>query len=421
MEPTEAYAREADAADPLRDLRKEFLFPQHDGRDVLYFTGNSLGLQPKGAAVILQEELEDWARYGVEGHFQARRPWYSYHELFSESLARIMGAKPEEVVAMNGLTTNLHLLLVSFYRPDGRRRKILCEERPFPSDTYAMASQIAFHGGDPDQDLVEMPPRKGEHTLRTEDIEARIAELGDELALVLFGGVNFYTGQAFDLGAITRAGHAAGALVGFDLAHAAGNIPLKLHDRGVDFACWCSYKYLNSGPGSVAGAFVHERHLGADLPRFAGWWGHDKDERFKMERTFKPMPTAEAWQLSNAPVFAMAPHRASLDLFDRAGMDALVAKSRRLTAFLEAVIDRVAADTGKQLEIITPRDPDQRGCQLSVVLHGEGRALFDELTRRGVVADWREPNVIRLAPVPLYNSFQDVWRFGEVLKECLGQ
>ena len=421
MQPTETHAREADAADPIRDFRQEFLFPQHDGRDVLYFTGNSLGLQPKGAAVILQEELEDWARYGVEGHFQARRPWYSYHELFSESLARIVGAMPKEVVAMNGLTTNLHLLLVSFYRPDGRRRKILCEERPFPSDTYAMASQIAFHGGDPDQDLVEMRPRNGEHTLRTEDIEARIAELGDELALVLFGGVNFYTGQAFDMEAITRAGHAAGALVGFDLAHAAGNIPLKLHDRGVDFACWCSYKYLNSGPGSVAGAFVHERHLGTDLPRFAGWWGHDKDERFKMERTFKPMPTAEAWQLSNAPVFAMAPHRASLDLFDRAGMDALVAKSRRLTAFLEAVIDRVAADTGKELEIITPRDPDQRGCQLSVVLHGEGRALFDELTRRGVVADWREPNVIRLAPVPLYNSFQDVWRFGEVLKECLGQ
>ncbi|HRW90487.1 MAG TPA: kynureninase [Flavobacteriales bacterium] len=418
MEPTEAYAREADAADPLRDFRREFLFPQHEGRDVLYFTGNSLGLQPKGAALILQEELEDWAQYGVEGHFQARRPWYSYHELFSESLARIVGAKPKEVVAMNGLTTNLHLLLVSFYRPEGRRRKILCEERPFPSDTYAMASQIAFHGGDPEQDLVEMRPRKGEHTLRTEDIEARIAELGDELALVLFGGVNFYTGQAFDLEAITKAGHAAGALVGFDLAHAAGNIPLKLHDGGVDFACWCSYKYLNSGPGSVAGAFVHERHLGTDLPRFAGWWGHDKDERFKMERTFKPMPTAEAWQLSNAPVFAMAPHRASLDLFDRAGMDALVAKSRRLTAFLEAVIDQVASDTGKQLEIITPRDPDQRGCQLSVVLHGEGRALFDELTRRGVVADWREPNVIRLAPVPLYNGFQDVWRFGEVLKEC---
>ena len=418
MEPTEAYAREADAADPLRDFRREFLFPQHEGRDVLYFTGNSLGLQPKGAALILQEELEDWAQYGVEGHFQARRPWYSYHELFSESLARIVGAKPKEVVAMNGLTTNLHLLLVSFYRPEGRRRKILCEERPFPSDTYAMASQIAFHGGDPDQDLVEMRPRKGEHTLRTEDIEARIAELGDELALVLFGGVNFYTGQAFDLEAITRAGHAVGALVGFDLAHAAGNIPLKLHDGGVDFACWCSYEYLNSGPGSEAGAFVHERHLGTDLPRFAGWWGHDKDERFKMERTFKPMPTAEAWQLSNAPVFAMAPHRASLDLFDRAGMDALVAKSRRLTAFLEAVIDQVASDTGKQLEIITPRDPDQRGCQLSVVLHGEGRALFDELTRRGVVADWREPNVIRLAPVPLYNGFQDVWRFGEVLKEC---
>lgn len=413
------HALELDRRDPLRNFRDRFLFPQHDGAPVLYFTGNSLGLQPKGVAGILKEEMEDWAQHGVEGHFKARRPWVSYHEIFSESLARIVGARPTEVVAMNGLTANLHLLMVSFYRPKGRRTKILCEQRPFPSDTYAMASQIAFHGLDPKEHLVGMEPRPGEHTLRTEDITARIAELGEELALVLFGGVNFYTGQAFDMGTLTAAGHAAGAVVGFDLAHAAGNIPLHLHDWGVDFACWCSYKYMNSGPGGVAGAFVNERHFDSGLPMFAGWWGHDKQDRFKMGPTFRPIPTAEAWQLSNAPVFAMAPHRAALDLFDEAGMDALHAKSVMLTGYLEQVIDDVAATTGSRLEIITPRDPGQRGCQLSVVLHGQGRRLFDAMADRGVVADWREPNVIRLAPVPLYNSFEDVWRAGAILKEVL--
>ncbi|MEZ4740347.1 MAG: kynureninase [Flavobacteriales bacterium] len=413
------FAKAQDASDPLRSFRERFHFPQHDGRPVVYFTGNSLGLQPKGVAAILQQEMDDWARYGVEGHFQAKNPWVSYHEIFSESLSRIVGAKPTEVVAMNGLTANLHLLMVSFYRPKGKRVKILCEERPFPSDTYAMASQIAFHGHDPEHDLVEMKPRTGEHTLRTEDITKRIAEIGDELALVLFGGVNFYTGQAFDMKAITQAGHAVGAVVGFDLAHAAGNLKLHLHDWNVDFACWCSYKYMNSGPGGVAGIFVHERHHGAGLPMFAGWWGHDKKERFRMERTFKPMHSAEAWQLSNAPVFAMAPHRAALDLFDEAGMDHLVAKSAVLTAYLEFIIDDVAARIGTKLEILTPRDPAQRGCQLSVVLHGKGRQLFDGLTARGVVADWREPNVIRMAPVPLYNSFEDVYRFGAILNELL--
>lgn len=413
------FARAQDATDPLRTIRDRFHFPQHDGAPVVYFTGNSLGLQPKGVAAILQQEMDDWARYGVEGHFQAKNPWVSYHEIFSESLSRIVGAKPTEVVAMNGLTANLHLLMVSFYRPKGKRVKILCEERPFPSDTYAMASQIAFHGHDPEHDLVEMKPRAGEHTLRTEDITKRIAEIGDELALVLFGGVNFYTGQAFDMETITKAGHAVGAVVGFDLAHAAGNLKLQLHDWNADFACWCSYKYMNSGPGGVAGIFVHERHHGTGLPMFAGWWGHDKKERFKMERTFKPMHSAEAWQLSNAPVFAMAPHRAALDLFDEAGMDRLVAKSAVLTAYLEFIIDDVAARTGTKLEILTPRDPAQRGCQLSVVLHGKGRQLFDALTARGVVADWREPNVIRLAPVPLYNSFEDVYRFGAILNELL--
>lgn len=429
-----AFAQARDAADPLRAFRNEFHFPQQEGRDVLYFTGNSLGLQPKAAAVALNQELNDWARFGVEGHFHAKHPWYSYHEELTPSLARLVGAMPEEVVAMNQLTSNLHFLMVSFYRPsfaspstslragaqDGpKRRKILTETRPFPSDTYAFASQIAFHGGDPETDLIEVQPRAGEHTLRTEDILAKINDLGEELAMVCFGGVNFYTGQAFDMAAITQAAHTVGATAGFDLAHAAGNLHLKLHDWNVDFACWCSYKYLNSGPGSVAGAFVHQRHLGKHLPLFAGWWGHDKNERFKMERTFKPMPTAEAWQVSNAPVFSMAVHRVALEQFDRAGIAQLRAKSEQLTGYLAFIIAEVAQHTGTHLEVITPNDPMQRGCQLSILAHGHGKALFNRITERGVIADWREPNVIRVAPVPLYNSFEDVWRFGEILMKCL--
>ena len=416
---TLAFAHAQDVADPLRAFREEFHFPQHAGAPVIYFTGNSLGLQPKAAAAALQQELDDWARFGVEGHFLAKHPWYSYHEELTASTARMVGALPEEVVVMNQLTSNLHFLLVSFYRPQGRRVKILTETRPFPSDTYAFASQIAFHGGDPETDLVEVQPRAGEHTLRTEDIVAKINELGDELALVCFGGVNFYTGQAFDMAAITKAAHGVGANVGFDLAHAAGNLHLKLHDWNMDFACWCSYKYLNSGPGSVAGAFVHQRHLGKDLPLFAGWWGHDKAERFKMERTFRPMPTAEAWQVSNAPVFSMAVHRVALEQFDRAGIARLRAKSEQLTGYLAFIIAEVAKDTDTDLEVITPNDPAQRGCQLSVLAHGHGKALFNRLTERGVVADWREPNVIRVAPVPMYNSFEDVHRFGEILKAAL--
>jgi kynureninase len=418
-ENTLANAQAQDAKDPLRAFRSEFHFPQHQGKNVLYFTGNSLGLQPKAAADALKQELDDWARYGVEGHFQAKHPWYSYHEELTPSLARLVGAMPEEVVAMNQLTSNLHFLMVSFYRPSGKRRKVLTETRPFPSDTYAFASQIAFHGGDPDTDLVEVQPRPGEHTLRNEDIVAKIDELGKELALVCFGGVNFYTGQAFDMAAITRAAHAVDAVAGFDLAHAAGNLHLKLHDWNVDFACWCSYKYINSGPGSVAGVFVHQRHLGKQLPLFAGWWGHDKSERFKMDRTFKPMPTAEAWQVSNAPVFSMAVHRVALEQFDRAGIANLRAKSEQLTAYLAFIVAEVAKATGTNLEVITPNDPAQRGCQLSILAHGHGKALFNKLTERGVIADWREPNVIRVAPVPMYNSFEDVWRFGQILRECI--
>lgn len=421
------FAQRMDREDPLRAFRDEFLFPQHGGKPVIYFTGNSLGLQPKGAAAAMKQELDDWATFGVEGHFNAKMPWYPYHEFFSESLGRLVGAKPAEVVAMNGLTVNLHLLLVSFYRPNGKRTKILCEERPFPSDTYAFNSQVEFHGLDPAKEVVFLKPRTGEYTLRTEDIVKRIAELGEELALVCIGGVNFITGQAFDMRAITEAGHKAGALVGFDLAHAAGNLKMDLHDWNVDFACWCSYKYLNSGPGSVAGAFVHEKHHAEELPRFAGWWGHDKHERFRMEPTFKPMKSAEAWQISNAPVFSMAVHRVALDLFDRAGMAALRAKSEQLTGFLKLVLNEVSVKHGNVFEVITPSDPAQRGCQLSILVREGGKQLFEQFTANGLVADWREPDpstsiklgVIRMAPVPLYNSFEDVFRCGEILSKAL--
>ncbi|MBK8500493.1 MAG: kynureninase [Flavobacteriales bacterium] len=419
FENTLSFARTQDASDPLRAFRDEFLFPQLNGEAVIYFTGNSLGLQPKGAAAAIRQELDDWAALGVEGHLRGKHPWYSYHEELTGPTARLVGAKEEEVVVMNQLTSNLHFLLVSFYRPDGKRRVILTEQRPFPSDTYALASQISFHGGVPDRDLVEVAPREGEHTLRTEDIIGRINDVGEELALVCFGGVNFYTGQAFEMEAIAKAAHAVGAVAGFDLAHAAGNLQLRLHDWNIDFAAWCTYKYLNSGPGSVAGAFIHERHLGKGLPLFAGWWGHDKHERFKMERTFKPMPTAEAWQVSNAPVLSMAVHRTALEQFDRAGMDNLRAKSERLTGYLAFVIGEAAKATGGQLEIITPSNPAQRGCQLSIVAHGRGKDLFHAICSHGVFADWREPNVIRIAPVPLYNTFEDVYRFGAILNSCL--
>ncbi len=413
------FARSMDANDPLRAFRDEFHFPQHDGTPVIYFAGNSLGLQPKAAAAALQQELDDWSTFGVEGHFNAKHPWYSYHEELTASTARLVGALPEEVVVMNQLTSNLHFLLVSFYQPKGERVKILSEKRPFPSDTYAFASQIQFHGLDPEKCLVEVEPRQGEYTLRQEDILAKIAELGDELALVCFGGVNFLTGQAFDIKAITSSAHKAGAFVGFDLAHAAGNLHLKLHDDGPDFACWCSYKYLNSGPGGVAGTFVHQRHLGKELPRLAGWWGHDKKERFKMERTFKPMATAEAWQVSNAPVLAMAVHRVALEQFDRAGIERLRTKSIALTGYLRWLIEGISQASGEMFNIITPKDPAQNGAQLSILVNGDGRGIFKRLTEQGVVCDWREPDVLRMAPVPLYNSFEDVLRFSEILKSSL--
>lgn len=413
-------ARRHDALDDLAAFRDRFHMPPHGDGDTLYFTGNSLGLQPVGARDIIDGELEDWQRFGVEAHFEGRRPWVTYHREATADLAAIVGAQPEEVVAMNALTVNLHLLLVSFYRPEGQRTKLMIEAGAFPSDRYAALSQLRLHGLDPDEHLIEIAPRDGEHTLRTEDITARIAEEGSQLACVMLCGVQYYTGQWMPMREITEAAHAVGATCGFDLAHAAGNVPLQLHDWGVDFACWCGYKYLNGGPGCTAGAFVHARHaMKPELNRLEGWWGHAESRRFKMEPDFDLMPGAEGWQTSNAPVMNMAALLASLAEFRAAGMDRLRQKSLKLTAFLEEGIHAVAHSTGSSLEILTPSDPNARGCQLSVVAHGHGKALFDHLTQNGVIVDWREPAVIRLAPVPMYNSFSDVAEFLNVLHSGL--
>lgn len=416
MHNTENYARLQDQADPLRHFRDQFHIPQHEGKDVRYFCGNSLGLQPKGVERALLDELEQWRSHGVEGHFRGKMPWMPYHQFLSEQTAHIAGAKPEEVVVMNTLTTNLHLMMVSFYRPQGPRFKIIMEAGAFPSDQYAVESQVRYHGLDPATAIVEIAPRAGEDTLRTEDILRRIEEEGPSTALVMFGGVNYYTGQFFDLPAIVEAGHRAGALVGFDLAHAAGNLPLQLHDWGADFAVWCSYKYLNSGPGGPGGVFVHERHgANPDLPRFAGWWGYDEGSRFLMQKGFRPMQGAAGWQLSNAQIFSFAAHKASLDLFMEAGIKNLREKSLKLTAYLEFIIADLNS-RGHHYKIITPNDPAQRGCQLSLQTGPDGKKLFDHLTQHGFICDWREPDVIRLAPVPMYNRFEEVWELGQLLK-----
>lgn len=425
-EHTLEFAQQMDANDALKSYRERFYFPTFTNKPVRYFTGNSLGLQPKSARDYVNQELDDWAKWGVEGHFHGKNPWFKYHEFLTEKAAKVVGALPVEVVVTHSLTTNLHLLMVSFYRPNKAtgRTKILCESKAFPSDLYAIETQVRFHGLDPEVDMVGMDPRPGEHTLRPEDILAKIAELGDSLSLVLFGGVNYYTGQLLDMEAITKAGRAVGAVVGFDLAHAAGNIPVKLHDWDVDFAAWCSYKYLNSSPGGVSGMFVHERHADKpELPRFAGWWGYDKATRFQMEPGFKPMLGAEGWQLSNAPVLGMAAHWASLELFDAVGMDALRQKSEVLTGYLEFLLDNISAKYQDkcQFEIITPRDPKQRGCQLSILLHGQGKDLFNFISDEGIVADWREPNVIRVAPVPMYNSFEDVYFLAKAIEDYLNK
>lgn len=415
------FARSLDSDDPLKNFRNRFFIPQYEGRDSVYFTGNSLGLQPRSASVYVKEELDDWARMGVEGHFHARRPWMPYHEIFPKQLSIIIGCKENEVVVMNQLTVNLHLLMVTFYRPTKQRFKIICEAKAFPSDQYAFESQARFHGFDPAEAVIEVSPREGEYYLRTDDILSVIERHRDSLALVVFGGVNYYTGQLFDIRAITEAAHAAGAYAGFDLAHAAGNVELRLHDWNVDFACWCSYKYLNSGPGGVAGVYINEKHASnKELPRFAGWWGYKKETRFKMEKGFDPIPTAEGWQLSNAPILSMAVHKASLDIFEEAGMDRLHAKRKLLSDYLLFIIEYCNSRSARRLiEMITPREADKRGCQVSMLMRESGREVFDALTRQGVIADWREPNVIRVAPVPLYNSFEDIYRFGEVIRSII--
>ncbi len=409
-----AFAQKLDKEDPLASYRGQFHYPQVNHKDVIYFTGNSLGLQPKNAKDYIDSVMKDWAEMAVEGHFYADKPWWDYHERLAAPLAKVVGAKKEEVTVMNTLTVNLHLLLVSFYRPTKKRFKILCEEKAFPSDQYMLQSQVRFHGLDPKEAIVEVKKRDGEHHWRTEDIVSKIKELDDGLALVLIGGVNYYNGQVFDMGTITASAKGVGAFVGWDLAHAAGNIQLDLHNWDVDFAAWCSYKYMNSGPGNLSGVFIHERHLNRkDIPRFEGWWGTKKETRFLMKPEFEPMENADAWQLSNAPILAVAPYLASLALFEEVGMPALLKKQKLLTAYLEFILNEVDKQVESTFEIITPKE---RGCQLSVFLHGQGKSLFDYLMKNGVITDWREPNVIRLAPAPFYCSFEDMYRFGEVLK-----
>lgn len=418
---THSFAKELDSKDPLKHFREMFYIPLMFGKECIYFTGNSLGLQPKRTQDYVLDELEDWASLGVEGHLLARNPWLPYHEIFPKQLSKIIGCLPYEVVVMNSLTVNLHLLMVSFYRPTKERYKIICEAKTFPSDQYAFETQAKYHGFNPEDAVIEVSPREGEHTLRTEDIISTIQKHGDSVAVVLFGGVNYYSGQLFDMKAITDTSHEVGANAGFDLAHAAGNVELHMHDWNVDFACWCSYKYLNSGPGGVGGIYIHEKHVAnKELPKFAGWWGYRKETRFNMEKGFEAIPTAEGWQLSNAPILAMAAHKASLDVFDEAGIDKLHEKRKLLSGYLHFVLNDInSRQKEKVLEIITPANENERGCQVSMLMLNKGKEIFNELTKNAVVADWREPNVIRVAPVPLYNSFEDIYRFGEIINSIL--
>jgi kynureninase len=416
-----SFARDLDRADPLKNFRKKFLLPKNSSQTLIYFAGNSLGLQPINAKKYVNEELEAWGKQGVEGHLHSKRPWFHYHKFSKKALAKIVGAKPIEVVAMNGLTVNLHLMLVSFYRPTSKRFKILAEAGAFPSDQYALESHLKFHNLNPDQAIIELKPRDGEFILRTGDILEAIEKHADELALVYFAGVQYYSGQLFEIRKITEAAHQAGAYAAFDLAHAVGNVPLSLHKDNVDFAIWCSYKYLNSGPGGVGGAFVHERHAkDFTLPRFAGWWGHNETERFQMKKGFKPMLGVDGWQISNFPILSGAAHLASLEIFEQAGTKALWQKSQLLTGYLEFLLWSIDP-LQEHYQIITPSEKEQRGCQLSIFLKSKGKKVFEKITKAGVVADWREPNVIRVAPVPLYNTFEEVFRFGEIFKSALPQ
>jgi kynureninase len=415
----EDFAQQLDAEDPLRGFRERFHLPLgKDGKPLMYFAGNSLGLMPKSARAIVGEELDNWAKLGVDAHHATGTPWYSYHETLREPTARLIGAKPAEVICMNSLTVNLHLMMATFYRPTKSRFKILMEEPAFPSDTYAIKTQIVHHGFDPKEALILARARKGQFTIRTEDILSLIQKHADELAVVMIGAINFFTGQLFDIEKITAAAQKHGIITGFDLAHAIGNVPLSLHDWNVDFAVWCSYKYLNGGPGAIAGAYVNQRHAtNTKLPRFAGWFGNDPDTRFRLhlEPDFIPVPSADGWQISNPPIFSMAPLRASLAIFDEAGeMQPLRAKSVRLTSYLEFLLNQ---DASKRFTVITPKSSNERGCQLSIVAHEHPKELHNELVTGGVKCDFREPNVVRVAPTPLYNTFHEVWRFAKILAE----
>lgn len=410
-----AFAQSLDEQDPMKSFRNEFHHPvRENGEPYIYFCGNSLGLQPKAVKDNIDQELKDWSRLGVEGHFHAKNPWMPYHEFLTNAMAKVVGAKPSEVVVMNTLSVNLHLMMVSFYRPTSKRNKIIIEYDAFPSDRYAVESQIRNHGYDPQDCLIELKAREGEVCLRDEDILNRIKEEGDSLALVMLGNTNYYTGQFFDMPSITKTAHAVGAMAGFDCAHGAGNVNLDLHASGADFAVWCSYKYLNSGPGSLGGCFVHERHAdNKDLHRFAGWWGHNKETRFGMRDPFDPISGAEGWQLSNPPILSMAAIKASLDLFEKAGMKKLWAKARKITGYMEYLIQRME---NNKILIITPSEVERRGSQLSIQVKNADKTLFNKITEKGVIADWREPDVIRVSPIPLYNSYEDVYRFVEILK-----
>lgn len=407
-----------DENDDLVSFRSRFFIPKRsDGTDVIYFAGNSLGLQPKSVREYIEQELKDWEIFALEGHYKAKNPWLPYHEYLSDQTALLVGAKPMEVVNMNTLTVNLHLMLVSFYRPSKGRHKILIEGHAFPSDHYAIQSQIRFRGYNPDESLLEIFPRDGESYIRTNDILSLIEKEGDSIALIMFAGVNYYTGQAFEMEKITKAGHAKGCVVGFDLAHAAGNLVMNMHGWDIDFAVWCSYKYLNGGPGAIAGCFVHEKHaLNFDLPQFWGWWGHDKVTRFLMEPKYIPIPGVERWQLSNPPILQLASLKASLDIFEEAGMENLREKSKKLTGYAEELLRKELPDNVK---IITPESENQRGCQLSIMIKKVGREIHKKINEEGVICDWREPDVIRIAPAPLYNTFSDVYNFVEILKESL--
>ena len=421
FENTIAFAKQLDEQDSIKHFRDKFFIPQHNGKDAIYFTGNSLGLQPKNTIDELQNVLDAWSSLAVEGHFKGRTPWMHYHDSLTAPLSKIVGCLPNEIVVMNQLTVNLHLLMVSFYRPTKQRYKIICEAKAFPSDQYAFQSQVRFHNFNPDDAIIEINPREGEHTLRTEDIISVIQQHANEVALVLFSGINYYTGQYFNLKAITQAAHDAGAYAGFDLAHAAGNVELSLHKWNVDFAVWCTYKYLNSGPGAVSGAYIHEQFAtDKNFPRFAGWWGNNKQTRFKMEKEFDAITTAEGWQLSTPPALLLAAHKAALKIFDEAGIENLHTKRKTLTAYLHFILNNInQKNNDKVIEVLTPENEEERGCQVSMLMHKNGKKIFNTLSDEGVIADWREPNVIRVAPVPLYNTYEDVWWFGNIIENIL--